>query len=415
MAPDTLLIKLPMGTGKMKALVEYLNSDQVPKDTRVIIISFHKSFTSELHKNIGPEFVDYQTIEGLIDANKVIVQYKSLGWLKIRDLDKTILILDEAKLTVTQTESLQMNNGDNIFGHWIIFDDLIKHLAKVIAMNANTGFRTYDLLATSCKHVCMINNLWHPSPEEAPIDMYYDKPESFFAAIVATTTKAKNVPFVVMSTSRTQAEVIHKDCLGACPDPVIKKYNSNSLAADRRDFDDVNKAWANVYILIYTSTISAGCSFELLHFTRVFGYFSSMSTDYKMAVQMLGCVRNISTREYHIFISSRSHDLPIHKSIVDKFRALNSCNDPLVLQLFSINGRIDFQHKDLFHQTHVNNIVHLNRSRSFYSMLFKRSCWEMGIVIKKPTPIELPKDLKHTIAKDRKEVAAIDDAQAKSV
>jgi len=37
-----------MGTGKTKALVNYLNSDQVPKEARVIIISFHKSFTSEL-------------------------------------------------------------------------------------------------------------------------------------------------------------------------------------------------------------------------------------------------------------------------------------------------------------------------------------------------------------------------------
>jgi len=35
----------------------------------------------------------------------------------------------------------------------------------------------------------------------------------------------------------------------------------------------------------------------------------------------------------------------------------------------------------------------------------------MGVVIRKPMPIVVPKDLKHTIAKDRKEVAAIDDAQ----
>jgi len=60
MAPDTLLVKSPMGTGKKKALVEYLNSDQVPKDPRVIIISFCKSFTSKLHKNIGPDFADNQ-------------------------------------------------------------------------------------------------------------------------------------------------------------------------------------------------------------------------------------------------------------------------------------------------------------------------------------------------------------------
>jgi len=40
--------------------------------------------------------------------------------------------------------------------------------------------------------------LWTPPPEEAPIDMYYDKPEAFFAAIVATATKAKTAPFVVV-------------------------------------------------------------------------------------------------------------------------------------------------------------------------------------------------------------------------
>jgi len=85
------------------------------------------------------------------------------------------------------------------------------------------------------------------------------------------------------------------------------------LAANRRDFDDVNEAWANVDIFINTSTISAGCSFKLPHFTHVFGYFSSLSTDYKTAIQMTGHVRNISTREYHIYINSRANDLPIHE------------------------------------------------------------------------------------------------------
>jgi len=44
-------------------------------------------------------------------------------------------------------------------------------------------------------------------------------------------------------------------------------------------------------------------------------------------------------------------------------------------------------------------------------MLFKQSRQQMGVIIKNPTQFEVPKDLKRTIAKDRKEVAAIDDAQ----
>jgi len=152
-APDTLLIKLPMGTGKTKALVEYLNSDQVPKDARVIIISFCKSFTSKLHKNIGCDFVDYQTVDSIINHDKVIVQYKSVCRLKICELNKSILILDEVESILTQTESLQGNNGNNIFSRWINFDDLIKNLAKVIAMDADTRFHTYNLLAYARKHV----------------------------------------------------------------------------------------------------------------------------------------------------------------------------------------------------------------------------------------------------------------------
>jgi len=85
----------------------------------------------------------------------------------------------------------------------------------------------------------MINNLWRPSPEEAPIDMYYDKQEAFMATIAAATANAKTAPFVIVSTSRTQAKVIHKHCLAACPDIVIKKYNSDLSAADRKDFDNI--------------------------------------------------------------------------------------------------------------------------------------------------------------------------------
>jgi len=92
--------------------------------------------------------------------------------LNIPDLDKTILILDEAELVITQMESLQVTELDSLFRPWINFDILIKNLAKVIAMDADTGFCVYDLLASSCKHVHMINNLWHPSFDKAPIDMF---------------------------------------------------------------------------------------------------------------------------------------------------------------------------------------------------------------------------------------------------
>jgi len=117
-----------------------------------------------------------------------------------------------------------------------------------------------------------------------------------------------------------------------------------------------------------------------------------------------------------MYINSVNLNMSIHKeeverSIANQFGALTSCREPLELWLVSIRGKRVFEFKDLFHQTHVNNIVHLNHSRCFYKMLFKRSWRQMGMVVREPTLIKVPKDLNSTINKDRKEVAVNDDAR----
>jgi len=63
------------------------------------------------------------------------------------------LIIDEAESILAQIESLQMNDYYSIFVRLMVFDDLIKHSAKVIAMDSSYAeYCTYDLLASSCKH-----------------------------------------------------------------------------------------------------------------------------------------------------------------------------------------------------------------------------------------------------------------------
>jgi hypothetical protein len=113
----------------------------------------------------------------------------------------------------------------------------MSNAAKVIAMDAFASYRTYTLLCKTCKVVYMHLNTYIPPRENAPIDYYYDSQEDFLSAVYA----------------------------------------------------------ADVDILIYTSTISAGCSFELLRFKQIFAFFSDQSCNYKTAIQMLGWVRNIES------------------------------------------------------------------------------------------------------------------------
>jgi len=76
------------------------------------------------------------------------------------------------------------------------------------------------------------------------------------------------------------------------------------------------------------------------------------------------------------------------------------------MRLIDVSGKNEFGFKDLFHQTHVNNVVHLNRSKSFFKMLFKCCSEDMGAVCRAPTPCAPPIGLQVKIANDKKLVNA---------
>jgi len=53
-----------------------------------------------------------------------------------------------------------------------------------------------------------------------------------------------------------------------------KVYDNKSMAKIKaEDFTDVNKAWADCDILIYTGTLTAGISFELERFDSFIGIY----------------------------------------------------------------------------------------------------------------------------------------------
>jgi hypothetical protein len=62
---------------------------------------------------------------------------------------------------------------------------------------------------------------------------------------------------------KKQSDALLQKIRDLCPGANIKSYSSDSTEQDRMDFDNVNAAWADFDVLIYTSTISADCSFEL--------------------------------------------------------------------------------------------------------------------------------------------------------
>jgi hypothetical protein len=153
------------------------------------------------------------------------------------------------------------------------------------------------------------------------------------------------------------------------------------------DFDNVNAAWADVDVLIYTSTISAGCSFELPRFKQIFAFFSDQSCDYKTAIQMLGRVRNVESRKYHIYCKYSASDLPdtveeIERAIATRVEISNIvCNLLEMPKMINATGAYEYTLKDLYYHLHVGNIVHRCQSCNHFSRLFQQCRRESGVQI----------------------------------
>lgn len=80
-------------------------------------------------------------------------------------------------------------------------------------------------------------------------------------------------------------------------------YCSKSLDSYHADFVDVNTAWTRLDLLLYTSKVSCGISFEVAdHFDCVFAYGHSSSACPRVLNQMIGRIRHPRTTDVHLCI-----------------------------------------------------------------------------------------------------------------
>lgn len=387
---DTLVVKSIMGTGKSVRLRESIQA--INLSTRVIVVSFRRSFTSEIMSKL-PGFVDYRVTQGELGQNRLVVQYESLHRVKLHSADsKCLLVLDESESILTQVENRPKIKRKMLKQCWMKFEWLMRYSTKVIAMDALAGVRTFELLRRTRKQVHALINTYKPPAAAAPKDIHYANEEDFDKQVFDAAEFAAEEPMVVTSNSLKKAKFIEKNCRRRNPAAVIKMYSSESTPDERKDFEDVNTAWQDVDILIYTSTVSAGCSFEIPRFHRLFAYFTPRSTDYITAVQMMGRVRNLETREYHIYVKNDPRDVPTTFAGVESI--LKTVNGVATLTAAGINNSLDgavtylnalgeeeFALKDLEYYTHIGNMLHKCLSQRYFHPLLMKAREDMGAVV----------------------------------
>ena len=357
----TMLIRAPMGIGKTKALIRYLEK---VKPTRVLVISPRISFSEEMMTKI-PSLRDYRSVPSnqkidmfMAEFNHVVVQLESCH--RIRCVEGVsmpdLLILDESESIISQMQNTIMTRMGTTRSVWATFEYLVRGSAKVIALDAYLGQRTMDVLSLRTgPTVAQINRT--PALSEkvfALMDRNHQQ-----VLIRQNLRDGKKVVFVC--TSRKYAIAVHDAIKHQMPEKKLmifhgqKHMTAKQAAKENAAVDwskaaghtgkgskeiqkeeeeerartkskaSVQEAWDGWDLLIYTSTITVGASFEKIHYDVLHAYFHSCSATAMEGMQMLGRVRDISSRTYCLSFSDGSmQTVPtletIEKQIEDTYR-----------------------------------------------------------------------------------------------
>jgi len=151
--------------------------------------------------------------------------------------------------------------------------------------------------------------IWNRFPRAANDEYAFTgDPGAWLERLDASIAAGRRV--VIPTNSLSDAKGLHTLLLARHPTRSFGLYTSETPPGLKREhFSNVHRFWS-VDVLIYTPTVTAGVSFELVHFDELFGLFSDWSCGVEACRQMLGRVRDIGTRRHFICMQAGVRALP---------------------------------------------------------------------------------------------------------
>jgi hypothetical protein len=317
--PNTLCIKAQMGCGKTKALRDYLNdyfdADILPYCIR--FLTFRQTFAKSLLENFS-DFTIYSDIIGDINQythERVIIQVESLHRLVLNNMCEPIdlLILDEVESILSQFNSGLHQQFNSAFA---IFQWMLSTAKKVICIDANLCERTINVLKRmrSNHDIYIYHNKYNRES-----DNIYKITNNHYDWVSQMILLLSNDKKIVLPTNSLLEAKIYKQIIeDSFPNKRVQLYSSETLVSEKNEhFSNITHYWAQLDVLIYTPTCSAGISFELEHFDYVFAHMTDASCDVETCRQMLMRVRNISSKIYYIYFPPYSSNLGNYPTTIE--------------------------------------------------------------------------------------------------
>ena len=348
---DCIALKSNMMTGKT------FNLPNIFDCYKNIVVVYHRmSLNEAIFQKWGQfGFELYYTISDYqIDLNihpRVIIQVDSISRLYGQ---ADLLILDEIESTHEHLcGSNLIKNRNQIY---LTLMNYVTCVKKVIVCDANLKDETVDLFCKD-RSVIKIENTFKSFSHKSMnvMNNYSTAIQKLFELIT------NNKKIVIPTNSRNIAIRLNKLILNEFPKLKI-------LRIDKENKFTSIEEWRQYDILIYTPTITAGISFEEVHYHHIFGFFSSRSTMCESSVQMLFRVRYTIENEMFMYCE-KNQDNPF-KPIDDS--SLNGFIDNIIKTGHRFIIQNQSQEQSGLCIDRYNKRARLNRYYKIYRLFLKK-------------------------------------------
>nr|AKG56193.1 ORF51 [Human alphaherpesvirus 3] len=391
------VVRAPMGSGKTTALLEWLQH-ALKADISVLVVSCRRSFTQTLIQRFNDAglsgFVTYLTSETYIMGFKrLIVQLESLHRVSSEAIDSyDVLILDEVMSVIGQLYSPTMRRLSAVDS---LLYRLLNRCSQIIAMDATVNSQFIDLISglrgdenihtIVCTYAgvgfsgrtCTILRdmgidtlvrVIKRSPEHEDVRTIHQLRGTFFDELALRLQCGHNI--CIFSSTLSFSELVAQFC-AIFTDSILILNSTRPLC-------NVNE-WKHFRVLVYTTVVTVGLSFDMAHFHSMFAYIKPMSygPDMVSVYQSLGRVRLLLLNEVLMYVDgSRTRCGPLFSPMLLNFTIANK------FQWFPTHTQITNKLCCAFRQRCANAFTRSNThlfSRFKYKHLFERcSLWSLA-------------------------------------
>jgi hypothetical protein len=286
----------PCGTGKTKGFLGWIQHESQLCDLQAVIVRHRKALSMKDFETMPPingvDWVVYNALKGEIDLRKtpfVIIQLESLARINMESLSnpekKTVFLVDEFNSIVVQLKS----TCGNVVQSAAVFSHLFQHANNVIVMD---GFLVQETLDIAEKYA--------GEPAHLILNTFKSRADHKFEF---TSKRKKTISWMLDCIARGERHIC--PCFAKCTAKQIYKMAKRRFGDTKKvilytnehqwDGTDVNKAWKDADLVIFTSTIDCGVSFELSnHFDCCTAFLNNAGAPtFEAALQMISRARDV--------------------------------------------------------------------------------------------------------------------------